>query len=239
MPRIAAALGVVATVAICIGLNTYRYPMVRAMVAATPQLETATRRPSEPHPSPANASTLGDATRQQVAEHQPPPATPIVVQAAETPAPTSRAIDVDRRGRDTDAGAPLGAPAVGGPVVASPPGREEISYQVAPLAVPPAAAAEAKPIDDHSVGAQGPDGRETPPREPAQGGLAPLHPEPPIVIPGNGSPSPPNADTGDRDLGNGVVCLPPIDQVETVRAGTRDVPFRGGEIPAYPSTVAE
>ncbi len=41
MPRIAAAMAVVVTLTACIAVNSYRYPVVREMVAAVPPLEVA------------------------------------------------------------------------------------------------------------------------------------------------------------------------------------------------------
>lgn len=48
MPRIATAFWVVAAISVSIGVNTYRYPVVREMAAATPRL----RLPAVPTPKP-------------------------------------------------------------------------------------------------------------------------------------------------------------------------------------------
>jgi hypothetical protein len=78
MPRIAAALGVVAAIAISIGVNVYRYPIVQEMVAAAPQLQLAAdgTGPAVACLSPATSAPEPQSERASNPAESQPPVTP-------------------------------------------------------------------------------------------------------------------------------------------------------------------
>jgi hypothetical protein len=93
MPRIGTALWVVAAISISIGVNIYRYPAVREMVAATPSLRLPGALSAKPQPSP-EPSAAADPSRSAPAgaprRPEPPTSDADSVPASEaiTPAPT-------------------------------------------------------------------------------------------------------------------------------------------------------
>lgn len=235
MPRIGAALAVVATLGACIAVNTWRYPVVREMVAAVPPLEIALRPREAPTPPPAPEKATPP-REPQVARASPgacpearpfdlaaPPALaprlPSLATGAETPALEAGARP-DERGA-TDFGAPRAR--AESPV----PARRAVTLGQLQAGLPLA------PLADSHWGSGVPAAGRTPG---ADGPAPPEQPAPPRIVQVRARPAgfDVQPETADK-----VEPLPPVDQVWPADRGPVAPPQAGERFPMYPTTGIE
>ena len=231
MPRIATALWVVAAISISIGVNTYRYPVVREMVAATPPLRLPVALSPTAEPSPASCAAA-DSSRSAPAGA----ATPSVLSASDagparspetiTPAPADETVG--------DSRLPVDRSATTGP----PESRDTWSDNVSGNATEePGRTGSVVPApSDYAASAQQPVviGRVRawpPPARPAASD------DEQVTIPVQSGP--PQSDKPDASEpagpGNGIQRLPPVDRVWPGKASDATPPSPT-RIPVYPAT---
>lgn len=232
MPRIALALGFVATISICIGINTYRYPMVRDMVAATPQF----RLPPEPfaRAGPSSESVAAADTSRSAPASAPAPAAALSsgpkpswrpdAPAASAEIEPTEIGSIRSRGQEPGGSIDAVAPSPPGmgkadPAATSPPVAAD-QAQPAPPAITPSVA---EPTSKYaSLARSGPaSGGATGERPLAP--LAPLENEPSVKLPTEQPPAW-KAPTVSAAPGDQMERLPPTDQV-------------WGSVPAIPPPV--
>ena len=231
MPRIATALWVVAAISISIGVNTYRYPVVQEMVAATPPLRLPVALSPRAQPSPASCAAA-DPSRSAPAGA----ATPSVLSASDagpvrspetiTPAPADETV--------SDSRLPVDRSATTGPPESRDTRSDDVSSNAA--SQPGGAGSVVEPLSKYAASAQQPvvigQVRAWPPLArpaasdgeqvtiPVQSGL------PRSDKPGVSEPAGP---------GNGIQRLPPVDRVWPGKASDATPPSPT-RIPVYPAT---
>ncbi len=233
MPRIGAALAVVATLVASIAVNTYRYPVVREMMAAVPPFQLALRAREAPQPD-RPATPASDSTNRQ----EPAPAPSVAARAAPRPFDL-----VDPPGLPPLPRLPAKVPSLASGLATPGTGEDPAPAQAAeverPLdpdqrvagangqAPPALAPLEAIPGQEAATVASVPRASSHPatPAEAARPRIVQVRARPPEV---GLEPDP-----TDR-----IERLPPVDQVwPAERAGA---PLRGGgRLPIYPTTGIE
>ena len=262
MPRIAAALAVVATLAFCIGFNVARYPAVWEMAATSGQVS----RSDEPVQSTAFPQLAHAGQSQPGVEPQttpePSPDSEWKTSWGSTPVEPIASYPGDAEG-DASPGWTEGAPVVA--AIANPMDAADVSgYQAEPSDPPPALDRPAsrpdvityptgEPIEvlpsmKYASSAVGPPADDPPESYPSEE-LNSERPLVPVTIAGeaNGAAGSPDAGAGEDPpaaagrFGADVVVqrLPPIDEVWNDPAAGEETLLPERPIPIYPTTGVE
>lgn len=256
MPRIAASMAVLLAVAVSIGFNTVRYPVVWEMVAEGRYPEQPAE-PSEASSVSSSLATADAAPSPPVETRQQSPALESLYKSTENTAPIGDAL--------SGSGDP-GATAVAGltPVVAPFAAVDPILQAESMTPMTAVASVDDRPSEQADPGERMPDSdREDDPL--AANDVSPMKPAEPagkyaagpssvqgesdhemVPMTGLGAVDEPTGWPAEweaaalraaaADGAETVRPLPPLDRVWTAPGGTEEAPFPDGRIPIYPTT---